>query len=253
MIVQIIRAGIAISIVAAALTLPAFPAVAETTDVKIQVRAMDAKFIGSGVGGMNVVIENAQTGALLASGRITGATGDTTALMKEGQTRGHAPATPNAASFTASMDIDRPVLARIRITGPLDVPQSIRDLSVTQWVLPGRDQVDPGVVLQLPGLIVAPVEVAMTDGGLQAGVDVMMMCGCPITKGGLWDSEDFSVHARLYREGEKVQTFPLEFTGQTNRFAGSVDVPGSGNYELWIYAHESNADNTGAWHQRLEF
>jgi len=253
MIVNSIRAAIAISIATVALAVSAWPALAEPTDVKIQVRATDAKFIGTGVGGMNVMVENAQTGALLASGEITGATGDTTALMKEGQTRGHAPATPDAASFTASIDIDRPVLTRIRITGPLDVPQSIRELSVTQWVLPGRDQVDPGVVLQLPGLIVAPVDVAVSDGELRAGVDVTMMCGCPITKGGLWDSEDFSVNASLYREGGDVQTFALEFTGETNRFAGSVDVPEPGSYDLWIYAHESNADNTGAWHRRLEF
>jgi len=240
-------------IAAAALALPSLPVLAEPTDVKIQVRATDAKFIGSGVGGLNVVIEHAQTGALLASGEITGATGDTEALMKQGQTRGHAPATPDSASFTASIDIDRPVLARIRITGPLDVAQSIRALSVTQWLLPGRDQVDPGVVLQLPGLIVAPVDVAVSDGQLRAGVDVTMLCGCPITKGGLWDSEDFSVNASLYREGGEVRTFELEFTGETNRFAGSVDVPAPGSYDLWIYAHESNADNTGAWHRRLEF
>ena len=101
MIVKTIRAGIAISIATAALTLAASPALAETIDVKIQVRAVYAKFIGSGVGAMNVVVENAQTGPLLAAGRITGATGDTTALMKEGQTRGHAPVTPDAASFTA--------------------------------------------------------------------------------------------------------------------------------------------------------
>ncbi|MEX2500088.1 MAG: hypothetical protein WD397_14560 [Wenzhouxiangellaceae bacterium] len=244
---------VALAIVAAALSLLALPALAETTDVKIQVRAVDAKFIGSGVGGLNVVIEDAQTGALLASGEISGATGDTEALMKQGQTRGRAPATPDSAAFTASIDIDRPVLARIRITGPLDVAQSIRHLSVTQWVLPGQDQVDPGVVLQLPGLIVAPIEVAVTDGELHAGVDVTMICGCPITKGGLWDSEDFSVNASLYRDGDKVQTFALEFTGKTNRFAGKASAPAPGSYELWISAHESNADNTGAWHQRLEF
>ena len=249
MIIKSIRVVIA----AVALALSAVPALAEPTDVKIQVRAVDAKFIGSGVGGLNVVIESALTGALLASGEITGATGDTAALMKEGQTRGHSPVTPDSASFIASIDIDRPVLARIRITGPLDVPQSIRHLSVTQWLLPGRDQIDPGVVLQLPGLIVAPVEVAVTDGELQAEVDVTMLCGCPITKGGLWDSEDFSVNASLHREGEKVQTFALEFTGKTNRFAGKASAPEPGSYELWISAHESNADNTGAWYQRLEF
>lgn len=242
-----------IAIVAATLALVSLPALAEPTDVKIQVRAMDAKFIGSGVGAMNVVIENAQTGALLASGQITGATGDTAALMKEGQTRGRSPATPDSASFTASIDIDRPVLARIRITGPLAVPQSIRHLSVTQWLLPGRDLVEPGVVLQLPGLIVAPVGVAFIDGELQVEVDVSMICGCPITKGGLWDSEDFSVDASLYREGEKVRTFALEFTGNSNRFAGKVTAPEKGNYELWISAYESNANNTGAWHQQLEF
>ena len=253
MMIRNTRFALPIAIAAAALALLSLPALAETTDVKIQVRAVDAKFIGSGVGGLNVVIEDAQTGDLLASGEITGATGDTEALMKQGQTRGHAPATPDSASFTASMDIDRPVLARIRIAGPLAVAQSIRHLSVTQWVLPGRDQVDPGVVLQLPGLIVSPVEVAVTDGELRAGVDVTMICGCPITEGGLWDSNDFSVNASLYREGEKVQTFPLEFTGQTNRFAGKTSAPEPGSYELWISAFESNADNTGAWHQRLEF
>jgi len=249
MVASNIRVGIA----AVALALSALPALAETTDVKIQVRAMDAKFIGSGVGGMNVVVENAQTGALLASGGITGATGDTAALMKEGQTRGQAPATPEAASFTASIDIDRPVLARVRITGPLGVPQSIRELSVTQWVLPGQDQVDPGLVLQLPGLIVAPVEVAVTDGELQAEVDVSMICGCPITEGGLWNSEDFTVNAGLYHEGEKLQGFALEFTGRTNRFAGRISAPAPGSYELWISAYERNADNTGAWHQVLEY
>lgn len=249
MLVKNIRIGLA---VAAMMALPGLSALAETTQVKIQVRATDAKFIGSGVGGMNVVVENAETGALLAVGEITGATGDTTALMKEGQTRGHAPATPDAASFTASIDIERPVLARIRITGPLEVEQSIQQLSVTQWVLPGRDQVDPGIVLHLPGLVVAPVEVAVVDGELRASVDVTMMCGCPITSGGLWDSDDFNVRASLYREGEKVQDFPLKFTGETNRFAASVTAPEQGRYELWIDAHETNADNTGAWHRRLE-
>lgn len=253
MIVKNIRIAIAVAIAHAALAVLSLPVLAEPTDVRIQVRAVDAKFIGSGVGGLNVVIEDAQTGALLASGEITGATGDTGALMQQGQTRGHAPTTPDSAAFTASIDIDRPVLARIRIAGPLDVAQSIRHLSVTQWLLPGQDQVSPGIVLQLPGLIVAPVEVAVTDGELHAGVDVSMICGCPITKGGLWDSDDFSVSASLYREGEKVQSFPLEFTGQTNRFAGKASAPEPGSYELWITAHESNADNTGAWYKRLEF
>jgi len=252
MMIRKIRFALPIAL-ASVLTLLSLPALAETTDLKIQVRAVDAKFIGSGVGGLNVVIEDAQTGDLLASGEITGATGDTEALMKQGQTRGHSPATPDSASFIASIDLDRPVLARIRIAGPLGVAQSIRHLSVTQWVLPGQDQVDPGIVLQLPGLIVSPVEVAVNDGELRAGVDVTMICGCPITEGGLWDSNDFSVNASLYRDGEKVETFPLEFTGQTNRFAGKATAPEPGSYELWISAFESNADNTGAWHQRLAF
>lgn len=242
----------AITTVAAALALLSLPALAVSIDVKIQVRAVDAKFIGSGVGAMNVVIENAQTGALLANGQITGATGDTAALMKEGQTRGYSPATPDSASFTASIDIDRPVLARIRIHGPLAVPQSIRELSVTQWLIPGQDLVEPGIVLHLPGLIVAPVDVAVIDGELQVQVDVSMLCGCPITKDGLWDSDDFSVTASLYREGEMVQAFALEFIGNTNRFAGKVKVPETGSYELWIAAHESKANNTGAWYQQLD-
>lgn len=250
---QTMRLKIFLTIIATAgLAAAGLPALAEPVDVKIQVRAVDAKFIGSGVGGLNVVIENARTGALLASGEISGTTGNTAALMRRGQVRGQAPATPDSASFTASIDIDRPVLARIRITGPLQLPQAVRELSVTHWLLPGQNQTDPGIVLHLPGLIVAPVEVTVTGGQLRAGVDVTMICGCPITEGGLWDSADFSVNASLYRKGEKVGSFPLKFTGQTNHFAGSVAAPKAGSYDLWVSAHESNADNTGAWHRRLD-
>lgn len=244
---QIIRSAL----ITMVLIMLASPLLAATTKLKVQVRAVDAKFIGSGVGDMNVVIENAQTGALLSSGEITGATGDTQALMQQGQTRGHAPVTPETAAFRAAIDIDQPTLVEIRITGPLTVPQSIRNLSVTQWLLPGQDLVDPGVVLQLPGLIITPVDIALIDGELHASVDVTMLCGCPISKGGLWDSEDFSVQASLYQNDKPVQSFPLAFTGKTNRFAGKLAAPEQGSYELWISAYEKRAENTGVWHQQL--
>jgi len=230
----------------------ASPLLAATTKVKVQVRAVDAKFIGSGVGNMNVVIKNAQTGALLATGEITGATGDTQALMQQGQTRGHAPVTPETAAFSAAIDIDQPTLVEIRITGPLAVPQSIRNLSVTQWLLPGQDLDNPGIVLQLPGLIITPVDIALSDDELHASVDVTMLCGCPISKGGLWNSEDFSVQASLYQQDKLMQSFPLAFTGKTNRFAGKLAAPKQGSYELWISAYEKRAENTGVWHQQLD-
>jgi hypothetical protein len=223
---------------------------AETTAMTIHVRADDAKFIGSGVGGLNVLIEDARTGELLASGDIVGGTGDTAALMTEGQTRGRSPVT-GAAGFRAALDIDEPTRVRIRVTGPLAETDSIQSLTATTWVVPGRDMVDPGIILHMPGLLVDLVSVEAGETHIQVAADVSMMCGCPITEGGLWDAADFQVVTELYRDGEKISDSPLKFTGQTNRFSGQLTKPAPGQYRLVVYAYQAERDNVGVARETL--
>ena len=60
------------------------------TETSIMVRAManDAKYIGTSVGGVKVIVEDAETGEILDQGWINGGTGSTKAIIKEPITRG---------------------------------------------------------------------------------------------------------------------------------------------------------------------
>lgn len=49
---------------------------AQPTKITVRAKAKDAKFIGTSVGGALILIRNADTGELLASGRTEGSTGN---------------------------------------------------------------------------------------------------------------------------------------------------------------------------------
>ncbi len=127
------------------------------------------------------------------------------------------------------------------------IEQSIvQELSVTAWVVPGRNIDGEGIVLNLPGLIVTPKPQLPTNGRLPLVADVTLMCGCPITKDGLWDSDDYEVHARVATGGEPTSEVALKFTGETNRFAGELAVTRAGRYDITVWAYDARTGNTGA-------
>lgn len=221
------------------------------TEVMVRLRAADAKFIGSGVGGVNVTVQNAATGEVLDSGRITGGTGDTDKLMKHGQRRGYSPAGPDTAGFEAELDIEHPTRVRVALNGPLAAAQRIPETSVTTWVIPGEDMTDPGLVLRLPGLLVDLADREATQGSVQVTADVAMMCGCPITEDGLWPADDFEVVARLMRDGETVAEEELDATGSASRFAGTLEPSEPGNYRLMIHAVQKDTANVGVYESGL--
>ncbi len=194
------------------------------TEITVRVQAHDAKFIGSGVGEMNVIVEDAGTGAVLASGRVSGGTGDTNRLMKAPIARGASLSDDKTAAYTARLMLERPVRVRIRAVGPLAQPDAVQEASVTTWVVPGRPIVGDGIVLRLPGLIVTSEAMLPANGRLPIAADVELMCGCPITKDGLWDADDYEVHAQVSLSGGESADVALAFTGQTNRFSGGSPV-----------------------------
>lgn len=246
---RLIRAGV-LALLSASLAWASPPVLAQPVDtpVVVRVQAHDAKFIGTGVGGMNVVIEDADTGALLASGSISGGTGDTARLVQNPVARGATLADGDSAGFAATLKIERPTRIRVSVTGPLGAADAVQDLSVTTWVVPGRPIAGDGIVLRLPGLIVKPRPQPAQDASLPLVADVTLMCGCPLTRGGLWDADDYEVKARIERTGEAgdVQEAALAFTGETNRFAGKATLPGPGRYEVTVWAHNPKTGNTGA-------
>jgi len=170
--------------------------------------------------------------------------------MISGQTRGRSP-TSGAAGYRASLDIDAPTRVRIQVTGPLAEGNSIHTLTATTWLLPGRNMVDPGIVLHMPGLLVRLVSVDRESNQLDIEADVSMLCGCPITEGGLWDAAEFEVMGELYRKGKRIAQAPLVFTGKTNRFRGQLEASEPGEFELVVHAFQDRRDNSGVDRQSI--
>ena len=160
--------------------------------------------------------------------------------------------TDDAAKFVATIDLDEPRLIEVEAYGPLAQPQAAHRVSSTQWVVPGRNvSGGDGWVLELPGYVVdvlappAHVKLPPETTKVELRANVALMCGCPITPGGLWDADKLEVKALVKRNGEALPPVDLKFAGETSQFAGSVPVFGAGLYDVTVYAYNPANGNTG--------
>ncbi|MGZ6202698.1 MAG: hypothetical protein ACXWM6_14395 [Thermodesulfobacteriota bacterium] len=126
-----------------------------STKVIVRVVSKDAKIIGSGVGGAFVRIKNLETGEVLAQGKQEGGTGDTDRIMVQPRRRGETVyGTPDGAFFQAEISLNKPTQVEIYAEAPLAYPQSIQKGSKTLTLIPGKDILGEGVIIELSGLIV---------------------------------------------------------------------------------------------------
>ena len=134
---------------------PSFSADKISTKIVVRVVSKDAKIIGSGVGGALVRIRNLETGEVLAQGKQEGGTGDTDRIMVQPRRRGEMLyGTPDGAFFQAEIFLDKPTRVEIYAEAPLAYPQSIQKGSKTLTLIPGKNVLGEGVILELNGLIV---------------------------------------------------------------------------------------------------
>jgi hypothetical protein len=220
------------------------------TDLVVRAKARDAKFIGSSMGGARVRILDADTGKLLAEGLTEGATGNTDLIMKAPHTR-YTAIGEGAASFKATLDIDKPVFLTIEVLAP-HVKKQARVLATTQtWLVPGKPQVGDGLVVEVPGLVVdilgpgTHAVVPLAKATVEIKANVVMMCGCPLTPGGLWDANGIEVSALIERDGKADQTLRLAPQELMNSFATAFSPKAPGNYQLTVYAYDPRTGNTG--------
>ena len=135
--------------------LPAFAAEKIPTKVIVRVVARDAQVIGSGVGGAFVRIKNLETGEILAEGKQQGGTGSTERIMVQPRRRGETVyATLGSAHFEAKILLDRPTQVEIDAEAPLGYPQAVQKGSKTLTLIPGKDLLGEGIIIELNGLIV---------------------------------------------------------------------------------------------------
>ena len=233
-------------------TVMAGAALAVPTQIDIRVLAKDAKFIGTGMGDMAVTIRSVQTGEMLAEGLVKGGTGDTDLIMRQPWERGRPISGGGSASFSASIDIDRPTLVEVAVRGPLNFPHASQLMSTTHWVIPGRHiNGGDGLRFELPGFVVtatatpAELPVNAADGGVAITATVTMMCGCPLTPGGLWNSDDYEIAAIIYRDEEQVAETKLDYAGSASEFAVTWRPEEPGYYEIVVFAYDAANGNTG--------
>ncbi|AWF83087.1 hypothetical protein BTJ40_20930 [Microbulbifer sp. A4B17] len=225
---------------------------AETTPTEITVRAkaMDAKFIGTSIGGAMVIIRDADSGEILAKGLTQGSTGDTTKIMKTPRAR-YQPIADGAAQFTATLDISEPIFLTVEVLAPY-IKKQARVVAQTQtWLVPGKPITGDGLIVEIPGMLVDLISpqthlyTGLDQSPFEIRANVVMMCGCSLTDGGLWDGSKIEVVALIKRDGKPFARVPLEIQEMMNTFSApfATDVPGV--YEVVLYAYDPRTGNTG--------
>ncbi|MCT2400544.1 hypothetical protein [Novosphingobium mangrovi (ex Huang et al. 2023)] len=229
---------------AAVLALGAAPVLAEPTGIVVRVIAQDAKFVGSSMGGVRIVLRDTKSGTVLAEGRTEGGTGNTARIMKS---NGRSPlrADGSEAAFSATLDISKPTLVELDAYGPLDYPESAVHVSQQRWVMPGENaMIGDGWTVELPGLVINPE--TRVDGRLvRISAKVMPMCGCPIEPDGLWPADEYEVSATVWKEGLQLAKSKLAFDTSPGVFSGDVKLPAKGHYELTLSARNKRTGNSG--------
>jgi hypothetical protein len=240
------------ALVAIASFAPLKMASAEPTEITVRVLSKNAKFVGTGIGGMRITMRDAHTGEILTSGLLAGGTGDTKRVMHSGDGRRAQLSDESVAKFVAVLDLTEPRMVEVEAFGPLGQPQAAHRVVSTQWVVPGRHlSGGDGWVLELPGFV---VDVLAPPAGIKLGksvskvdlrANVVMMCGCPIKPESMWDANSYEVKAIVKRNGEAAGSYDLSYAGEPSQFSGSVAVSGPGAYEVIVYAYDAANGNTG--------
>lgn len=240
------------TLILSALLILSFSLQAQETKVTVRAKAKDAKFIGSSLGGALIMIKDANTGELLAKGITTGSTGNTTLIMKEPHVRNKGISDDATAKFDATLKIDEPTFVTIEALAPANAINARVHAQTQLWILPGKDMVGEGIILEIPGFVIDVIspqrhaKLSLADQkAIEIKVNIVMMCGCPITKGGTWDSDQILVEAIVKIDGEKVKTLALDITETPSTFLSKLTLEKSGNYEIIITAFNATSGNTG--------
>jgi hypothetical protein len=224
---------------------------AQNTPTTIIVRAMaqDAKFIGTSMDGALITIKEADTGKLLAEGKTTGGTGDTDRLVRKPHERYVSLSTQDAAQFTATLQLEEPTFVTVSATAPMAQKQSRVTSSTQLWLIPGKDITGDGIVLEIPGFAIDILQPQVHEFDEKKTITItanaVMMCGCPTSPGGLWDSDKMEFSAIIKKGDATVANLPMEYTGKTSTFKADFNPEQSGTYQITVYGYDSRTGNTG--------
>lgn len=236
----------------AAMILSTHPAQTEETRLAIRALAGDAKFIGTGMSGMAVTVEDADTGEILDTGITRGATGNTDRIIRTPRERYETLSEEGDAVYVSTLDIEAPRRIKVTVRGPIAQPQVLAEASSTRWVLPGKHiDAGDGWLLNVPGFavdIVAPSAYTYVDDNpetMKIVANVIMICGCPTSPGGTWDANGIEVMAQVRFNGDEVIEMPMAYAGKQSHYEVEVPSTEKGPYEILVTAFDPRSGNTG--------
>ena len=225
------------------------PLSAQQTNIMVRAKAKDAKFIGTSIGGAKILVKDALTGEILANGVTSGSTGNTDKIMKQDWKRSENLSDAETAGFNASLDIDEPTFVTIEAYAPINKKQAEVMSSTQLWVIPGKDITGDGVVLEVPGFVVDIISpqtherIASTE-TIELKANIVLMCGCPITKDGIWDANQYEVKAIVTNSEGVTKEIAMDQKDKPSTFKADLNLE-KGLYEVMIYAYDPVTGNTG--------
>ncbi len=238
---------------AALLFVSPFQAFAEPTNVSVRVLGKGSTFVGSGTGGMQITLTDADSGEVLAEGPTVGTSGDGNRIMGSARHRDDVLHTDGSAVFTAVLDIEEPTLVRLRAFGPIEREGNQIEVTSSHWVLPGKHlTAGNGWLVEVPGFLIEPIwptDEKEIDENLPLKdtfrTHITPMCGCAIKPGGHWPPERYEVTVNLLRNGKTSSSFELAYGGQPSLYSAPLTLNKTGEYEAIISIYDPKNGNAG--------
>lgn len=227
-----------------------FFANAQPTTITVRARAVGAKFVGSSMGGAKVIIKDAVADTMIASGFTSGSTGNTDLIMRQCHEVNDTLTTQETAAFITTINLNEPVLANIKIFSPLNNAGAYLKSEKQIWLIPGKDILGDGIIIPVYGFVVDIISPFIhhrytANESIDIRANVVMMCGCPVKSGGLWDADQYEIRAILLKDNKIVEQIDLKSTAEENIFENSISSLEPGNYHVQVYAFDPGTGNTG--------
>jgi hypothetical protein len=187
--------------------------------------------LGDEVGGAKVTITDVASGRLLASGIQQGEPGDQNQIMRTPRVMQEPRyASRAAASFHATLDLDRPTWVEISVSGPLAYPTAVQRASRTVLLIPGQDLVDEGIIFDLYGYIVQiehpkPGDPLIAKEDVKLRATIRTLSGAALRPFGDWDSRKTNIFADVMVGDRVVERLQMFYSGERSVFESPFFVP----------------------------
>ena len=205
----------------------------QPTVVLVRVVAQGAMVLGREVGGARVTITDVASGQILATGLQQGEAGDQNQIMR----------TPHlmeepiyssrpSATFTATLELQKPTLVEISAEGPLAYPAALQRASKTLLLIPGQDLTHDGIVLHLYGYLVqierpTPHEPLIAKDDVKLRASVQTLSGSLVRPHGDWDSRKIRIYGEVLIRDRIIERLQMFYDEGSRTFEAPFFVPPS--------------------------